>query len=362
MQNKSIIALTKFKSILPPVILQQDALLKYAAGIHADTEPDPKRKSVLNSLVLRYGIKASKIAKRGFESIEIGASQADITDRTYFFLKAGRRIFSNFYPVATSKAPEHIVHVTCTGYISPSPAQCLVNDNEWLEKTSITHAYHMGCYASLPAVRIAEGLVAALKSPEGKNIDIVHTEMCGLHFNPRSHSPEQLVVQSLFADGHIKYSAVPTAEAKTGFEVLNICEQIVKDSQEDMSWVPATFGMQMTLSKNVPEKISSSLRPFLSRLIRDTNFSLQEILKDAVFAIHPGGPKIIDSVAEVLELREDQVSASKYILLNHGNMSSATLPHVWEHLLNEKIASKKIVISLAFGPGLTIFGAIFRVI
>ena len=362
MRTKSVIALTNFKSILPPLILQQEDLLKYVAKVHADYEPDPRLKALLSNLVMRYGIKSSKIAKRGFESIDIGASAADITDRAKFFLKAGRKVFSELYPLTTSKAPEHIVHVTCTGYISPSPAQCLVNDNDWLEKTSITHAYHMGCYASLPALRMAEGLIAALKSSEGKEIDIVHTEMCGLHFNPRSHSPEQLVVQSLFADGHIKYSAVPSREAKSGYEVLGICEQIVKDSQEDMSWTPAPFGMQMTLSKNVPAKISASLRPFLSRLIGDTGLSLKDILTDAVFAIHPGGPKIIDSVAEVLELREDQVIASKQILLNHGNMSSATLPHVWEKLQAEKIPSGKIIISLAFGPGLTIFGAIFRVI
>jgi predicted naringenin-chalcone synthase len=362
MRTQSIIALTDFQSILPAVVLSQDATLEYIAKVHEDTVSDSNQKTELKARVMKYGIRSSKIATRGFESIEIAATGADIQERTKFFLKAGRKVFAKFYPAKIAKAPEHIVHVTCTGYISPSPAQCLVNDNDWLEKTSVTHAYHMGCYASLPAVRMAEGLVAALKSPEGKNVDIVHTEMCGLHLNPNAHSPEQLVVQSLFADGHIKYSAVPVAEAKNGFEVLNICEQIVKDSQDDMSWIPATYGMQMTLSREVPQKIGSSLRPFLTRLLLGTDMQLGDVLKNAVFAVHPGGPKIIEAVAEVLELREEQVIASKHILLTHGNMSSATLPHVWELLLKQNIPSGQIVVSLAFGPGLTIFGALFRVI
>ena len=34
---------------------------------------------------------------------------------------------------------------------------------------------------------------------------IVHTEMCSLHLDPSRHEPEQIVIQSLFADGFIAY-------------------------------------------------------------------------------------------------------------------------------------------------------------
>jgi prepilin-type processing-associated H-X9-DG protein len=83
----------------------------------------------------------------------------------------------------------------------------------WKEKTAITHAYHMGCYASLPAVRIAHALVQSEKVENPSFlVDIVHNEMCSLHMNPSSHSPEQMVVQTLFADGHVKYSLSVTPE------------------------------------------------------------------------------------------------------------------------------------------------------
>jgi predicted naringenin-chalcone synthase len=213
-------------------------------------------------------------------------------------------------------------------------------------------------YASLPAIRIAEGLVAS----KNQRVDIVHTEMCGLHLDSHDHSPEALVVQSLFADGHIKYSAVSEDRGHSGFRVLTICEKILPDSAQDMSWMPASWGMKMSLSRNVPTKISNSLKGFLEKMLSPTQFSLRDILKNAVFAVHPGGPKIIDVVRETLELSEEQVQASRAVLLSRGNMSSATLPHVWHKIGQEKYSEKKLVVSLAFGPGLTIFGSLFQIV
>jgi predicted naringenin-chalcone synthase len=361
--NPVLIALTDFESIMPSIELKQADSLKYLAKIHAKMSPGEDSEKIAK-IVSHFGVKPSQISSRWYESTEIADSDLDIAARTDFFMTRAHEIFGRFYP-SESKAPDHIVHVTCTGYAAPSPGQCLIDDRDWSTQTSITHAYHMGCYAAMPSVRMAEGFVAALKQKgREKNpvVDIVHTEMCGLHMSAHDHRPEQIVVQSLFADGHIKYSAVPPSDAKTGFVVLNTCEQIVGDSREDMTWTPGPLGMKMTLSRHVPSKIGSSLRPFLSRLIEGSDHQLHDVLKNAIFAIHPGGPKIIESAQEILELRDDQVAASKHVLFNRGNMSSATLPHVWKHLLDSKMESGRPVVSMAFGPGLTIFGALFKVI
>ena len=48
------------------------------------------------------------------------------------------------------------------------------------------------------------------------------------------------------------------------------------------------------------------------------------------------------------------------MLHDYGNMSSATLPHVWQRILEDsRIAAGTPVVSLAFGPGLTMCGALF---
>lgn len=340
----------------------QSDLLAFLAESHAEGEPNSRALSLLQ----RYGVKENQIASRSFECGDVflakelreiyrmgpGAENgASIFTRGEFFSKRAREIFEKFYP-ELSKAPDHLVHVTCTGYISPSAAQRIVSERGW--DTEITHAYHMGCYASLPAIRIAMGQSLAFN----KRVDIAHTEMCSLHMNPADHLPEQLVVQSLFADGHALYT-VSQNRSPNNFRILAVHERLLADSAQDMEWMPAAWGMKMTLSRNVPQKIKGAIRAFLLELLPKAGISLDSALKNAIFAVHPGGPKIIDSVKESLELSEEQVNASRKILQERGNMSSSTLPHVWEEISQNPPEKGCPVISLAFGPGLTIFGGVF---
>jgi alkylresorcinol/alkylpyrone synthase len=118
----------------------------------------------------------------------------------------------------------------------------------------------------------------------------------------------------------------------------------------------------MTLSREVPVKIKTCLHSFLRDLISKSPYQLADIIKHSIFAIHPGGPKIIDSIQDTLGLADAQLRISREVLFENGNMSSATLPFVWQKLLEQNIESKQLVVSLAFGPGLTIFGALFETI
>lgn len=377
--------LSNFVKTLPANRHDQKDLIRWINHCHLQAEtvkPDStyseKDLSVLAKLFERYAVKDTQISQRYLETND-GRTEnlnnaevykvssenptgLNIHERTLFFSKKADAIMATAYENQNTK-PDHIVHVTCTGYISPSPAQKVVTRPTWQKSTGITHAYHMGCYAALPAIRIAQGLVAQ-NSPRNSDYtaDIFHTEMCSLHMNTLNHTPEQIIVQTLFADGHIKYTASskPVAKVKS-LKVLAIHEKVVPDSAQDMSWIPTPWGMQMNLSREVPQKIKAGLKDFLSEMAKLTDFKLED-LSLAEFAIHPGGPKIIDTVKEILELSEAKVAHSKKILFERGNMSSATLPHVWESMLaDENLTAGKKVISFAFGPGLTIFGSVMEV-
>lgn len=276
----------------------------------------------------------------------------DIAERHNFFDKRAREIFNEIY--TQEKIPDHLIHVTCTGYLSPSPAQKFFADRA--QRPEITHAYHMGCYASLPAVRLGEGLV------KGRNleVDIIHTEMCSLHMDPELITPEQIVVQSLFADGHMKYRLSPANDG-VSLRLLSTHEELVPESAGDMTWVPGPYGMKMTLSKEVPYKIAFRLLPFLESLSQSAGYQFDELQKKAIFAIHPGGPKIVTGIQQLLDLSDEQVQASRKVLFERGNMSSATLPHVWHEIIKGNPEKGTPVVAMAFGPGLTMIGAIFEV-
>jgi predicted naringenin-chalcone synthase len=274
--------------------------------------------------------------------------------RTQLFAKIVDGYFEKTYADEPTP-PDDLIHVTCTGYVSPNGAQKLVARRGWGSTARVTNAYQMGCYAALPAVRIAAGFAAT----GAKRVDIVHTELCSLHLDPTDHRLEQLVVQSLFADGLIRYSMVPDDGAH-GLRVLAQHECVVPDSAASMGWLVGDAGMQMTLARDVPDRIAGALRGFITELLAKAGRDVSD-LKASVFAVHPGGPRIIDRVAELLELGDHQVAASRGVLFDHGNMSSATLPHIWMRLLDDpRIAAGTLIPSLAFGPGLTICGGLLE--
>ena len=81
--------------------------------------------------------------------------------------------------------------------------------------------------------------------------------------------------------------------------------------------------MKMNLSKEVPTKIKKVLKSFVVNLLAGTPYDLADVSKNALFAVHPGGPSIIEAVGDLLELESEQLAASHQVLLERGNMSSA---------------------------------------
>jgi len=269
--------------------------------------------------------------------------------------------FARVY-AARDSPPADLVHVTCTGYESPSAAQRLVAERGWGMHTRVTHAYHMGCYAAFPALRIAAHGVQTRKGRASRS-DVVHAECSSLHLNPLVHTAEQFVIESLFADGAIGYGVrsgpAPRASGPE-LELLATREELLPDSSHAMSWVSGDAGMQMTLARNVPEYIARALGGFVDRLCDEAELPAAERRK-AVFAVHPGGPRILDFVRDKLELSEEQLGASRAVLLARGNMSSATVPYIWRALVDSAdVPGGQPVVSLAFGPGLTLCGAVLR--
>lgn len=381
------LTLTDFSMRSPPYEIDQRRSLDWLAKVHTASQATLKRldfasmqtfEARIAKIIDRCACGAKQIATRRHVLPEVG--RTDWSEMTVYDVSRDPRgngtavrsevfdeVVSAYFDAEYAEEetpPADLIHVTCTGYLSPSGAQKMVARKGWGELTRVTHAYQMGCYAAFPALRIAAGFLhtpasIASSSSAAARVDIVHTELCSLHLDPSNHSMEQLVVQSLFADGLIRYS-MRTGEQRKGLRILAICEAVLPDSADSMRWSVSDVGMQMTLARDVPTRIAASLRGFVMALYEKAGMTI-EALPESVFAVHPGGPKIIDGVRDVLELRDAQVQTSRDVLFDHGNMSSATLPHVWMRLVDdENVAPGTLIASLAFGPGLTVCGGLFR--
>ena len=273
-----------------------------------------------------------------------------IDDRLKLYAAEAEAVFKIIYE--QKPLPDHLIHVTCTGYIAPSPAQIIVAKKA-PNATQVTHSYHMGCYGAFPAMRIARGFLT-----HADTCDIVHTEFCSLHFDPSQTSLEQLVIFSLFGDGSIRYRLTKDG---MGLKVLSLHEELIPDSLSSMTWLPSTHGMQMTISKDVPAKIGRQIEKTIRKVFEQNQLDFDALRSEVLFAIHPGGPKIIDLIAQRLNLKKEQYKHSVSILRQYGNMSSATIPHILESILNDnQISSTTLIVSMAFGPGLTASIGLFQ--
>lgn len=365
--------LTDFQILRPPHESPQEETLEWLVEAHVAAEKgDGAFREKIREKIWHVGCKPDRIAKRGhvvedylhqvWETMQVYKLDQfptghDLSVRSKIFETHVDQVFVSFYPEGAS-APADLIHVSCTGYVSPSGAQKIVSQRNWGAKTTVTHAYHMGCYGSIPALRMAQGFLAA--SPEKSATDIVHTEICSLHSNPADHNLDQLVSQTLFADGFIKYSMAKKAQGPH-LRTVALSEEIIPASSKAMTWNVVSWGFRLTLAKEVPVLIARSLLPFLERLAAKGQIPLQDLLSKALFAVHPGGPKILMHVQDLLKLSDAQMAYSFAILKDYGNMSSATLPHIWERIIRDpEVAHQTPIISLAFGPGLSIAGALME--
>ena len=303
-----------------------------------------------------------------FEELRDKDAQPDglsLKERMELFDRTVSDCFDKLYQDET-EAPDDLIHVTCSGYVSPSPAERLVSSKSW--STTVTHCYHMGCYAFFPALRMAAGAHAAALcgvSVPKKRVDVAHTELLSLHLKLSALAPEDIITQTLFSDGFIRYSLVPEAEARQiggkGLRLLTFKECLIPDSLDDMTWVIGNHQFEMTLAIDVPLEIEKSIGPFLDEMFGQIGKCFAAEKESLYFAIHPGGPKIVDFVCSKLQLRPDQVRHSHEILYENGNMSSATIPYLLNAVLNDpSVPDGTLVPAFAFGPGLTIAGAIFE--
>jgi len=274
-------------------------------------------------------------------------------------------VFDEFYSELAA-APENLVHVTCSGYSSPSVAQQAVINRNW-ETTQVTHSYQMGCYGAFPAIRTASSLISA--SLNNGRVDVVHTELLSAHLNLTEFSVANTMICSLFADGFIGYSLYeeevfmndPDILEKKGLRILASHEVIIPDSLEDMSWELGEYNFLMTLSKRVPVFIRKNIKSFLTVLCDKVGVDLEEEKAKMHFAIHPGGPKIIDYVVAAVGISKEQARWSYDVLNRLGNMSSATVPHIFNEIIDDAtIAPGTKVVAMAFGPGLTATGLLLE--
>lgn len=249
----------------------------------------------------------------------------------------------------------HVVTASCTGFFAPGPDFRLVRDLGLPLTTERYHLGFLGCAAAFPALRAADRICAA--QPDSIVL-VVCGELCTLHVRA-SPDPEQIVASSVFGDGAAAavVSARPDLRRGDSLALERFGTAITSEGESDMVWVIGDHGFTMTLTAEVPRIIGREIRGAVADFLATDGTDAATI---AAWAVHPGGRSVLDRVEAGLDLPDVALEASRQVLREHGNMSSATILFILQAMLRDPtLADGDRIAGLAFGPGLTVESALF---
>lgn len=240
----------------------------------------------------------------------------------------------------------HLITVSCTGQYQPGMDVLLIRKLGLSPRVNRLPLIFQGCAAGLKAIQMARDVVSGAP---GSQVLVVCVELCTLHFQP-VREREALFAASFFGDGASScVIGQPEAEHRHYVELGTGYSVLLPDSTEDMTWEVGNTGFDLFLSPRIPKLLGTHLEDELRVLLGGDK--LPEL-----WAIHPGGRGIVDSVQDVMRLTDEQTQYSREILRTAGNLSSVTIMFVLNAMrqkMKEWNEASTEGVAMAFGPGLT---------
>lgn len=220
--------------------------------------------------------------------------------------------------------------------------------------------YQQGCFAGGTVLRLAKDLA---ENNKGARVLVVCSEITAVTFRGPSESHlDSLVGQALFGDGAaaIIIGSDPIIGVERPlFELVSAAQTLVPDSEGAIDGHLREVGLTFHLLKDVPGLISKNIEKSLLEAFQPLGISDWNSL---FWIAHPGGPAILDQVELKLGLKPEKLRATREVLSNYGNMSSACVLFILDEM--RKASTKEGLgttgeglewgVLFGFGPGLTV--------
>jgi predicted naringenin-chalcone synthase len=247
-----------------------------------------------------------------------------------------------------------LVVCSCTGYATPGLDILLARDMGMAPSLQRLFVGHMGCYAALPGLGTAADFVAA----RGRPALLLCAELTSLHIQPADPRADiqQIVSHALFSDAAAAVVVTPGDKTTPAYAVREVAAITATTTADHMTREVTDLGFRMGLSSRVPDVLAAHVRRVVDDLLARHGLTVAEV--DG-WAVHPGGPKILDVVQERLGLDDAALVPSRDVLAAYGNCSSPTVLLVLDALRRRPQPPRRVVM-LAFGPGLTLYGVLLE--
>jgi alpha-pyrone synthase len=260
------------------------------------------------------------------------------------------------YPGFKIREVTHLITVSCTGMYAPGIDIELVEEFGLPTNIRRTAINFMGCYGAFNALKAAD---AICKSDPVAKVLVVCVELCTIHFQ-KEKTEDHLLSNALFADGAAALIMEAQPRSAHSISIESAYCDLFFDGKSDMAWHIGNFGFEMRLSSYIPDMIKKGIRQLTDKLLRHLTLNITDI---QLFAIHPGGKRILEVIEEQLGMQKEDNRYAYQTLKDYGNMSSPTILFVLKALWNDlqKSDAGKHILSCAFGPGLTLESMLLKV-
>ncbi|XVF16089.1 hypothetical protein REPUB_Repub10bG0001400 [Reevesia pubescens] len=254
----------------------------------------------------------------------------------------------------------HLVFCTTSGVDMPGADYQLTKLLGLRPSVKRIMMYQQGCFAGGTVLRLAKDLA---ENNKGARVLVVCSEITAVTFRgPSDTHLDSLVGQALFGDGAAAIIIGADPDIKTErplFQLVSAAQTVLPDSDGAIDGHLREVGLTFHLLKDVPGLISKNIEKSLVEAfspigIRDWN---------SIFWIaHPGGPAILDQVEAKLGLKEEKLRATRHVLSEFGNMSSACVLFILDEMRKKSVEEGKAStgeglewgVLFGFGPGLTV--------
>ncbi|MFE2493149.1 type III polyketide synthase [Streptomyces scopuliridis] len=239
-----------------------------------------------------------------------------------------------------------LMFTSVTGIAAPSVDARLVGRLGLRSDVKRVPVFGLGCVAG--AAGIARLHDYLLGRPDDVAV-LLSVELCSLTFQRDDVSSANLVATALFGDGAAAVVACGPRRRATGPVVVDTRSHLYPDTEQAMGWDITGSGFRIVLDASVPDLVRKNLAADVDGLLADNGLTREDI---TAWVCHPGGPKVLEAVEEVLELPADALDMTWRSLAAVGNLSSSSVLHVLRDTLAERPPPPGTHgLLLAMGPG-----------
>lgn len=339
---------------VPPVRLDQSKVMTLTQ-LHYGKKLKPRSLEILRQVLAHPSIKSRYVAVNSLPEIVI-LKDEDPDKRMDRFNTWSVKLSTNAARKALDKSGvspadvKALIVNTCTGYLCPGIATYLIEPLGLSPDIKVYDLVGAGCGGALPSLQLAQNIIAS--GTDGVVL-CVAVEICSATYQ-MGDDISLLISNAIFGDGA---AATVVWNRDRGLQMIDTDSRFAPQFRDDVRYYYKGGQLHNRISSSLPKITGELVSEFIKEFLKKNNLTISDISQ---WAIHPGGDKILNAIQQQLGLKDSDMSISRQILSDYGNMSSPSVIFELEKIFHNGLLPGQLCLAVAFGAGMSIHGFLLK--